>query len=62
MIELLTSKKVTQGIRLLDMLVIGPVIIASSAKRPPVEKTALMLIGIGTIVYNGVRFFQESGK
>lgn len=54
-----------QAARLLDVLVFGPLMVrAARDQNSEYFSTALTLIGIGTIVYNGYNFLQnrESGE
>ena len=48
----------TQSIRLLDVLVIGPAMIfAATRRRPPLWlSTAMVVMGAGTIIYNGLNY------
>ena len=49
----------SQFVRLLDVFVFGPMMIAAAqSQRSNYFRTALTVIGIGTIVYNGVNYFQ----
>ena len=54
----------SQKVRLLDIAVFGPLMIhIGLGKKPPqVLKTALLLVGIGTIVYNGANYFRNLDK
>ena len=53
-----TSK--TQAIRLLDVFVFGPLMIqAGRSHKSDYFSTALTLIGLGTIIYNGANYLQE---
>ena len=53
-----TSK--TQFVRLLDVFVFGPLMVAAGRSHSSAYfSSALMLIGIGTIVYNGVNYLQN---
>lgn len=53
-----TSK--TQAIRLLDVFVFGPLMLMSARdQKSAYFSTALTLIGIGTIVYNGVNYLEN---
>lgn len=48
-----------QAVRLFDVFVYGPLLLILAAKPrrlSPIEKTALALIGAGTIAYNLVNF------
>lgn len=51
-----------QGVRLLDVLLLGPFLLHLSRRRGlrPIERTALELAGVSTIVFNGIRFLQEA--
>lgn len=53
----------TQLVRLLDVFVFGPLMIAAAIEQEkPYFKAALTLIGIGTIVYNGVNYLSTAQK
>ena len=53
------TAKNTQIIRLLDVFVFGPLIIqAAAAQRNKTFTTALIAIGLGTIVYNAVNYLR----
>ncbi len=48
-----------QGIRVLDVVLIGPAIIAGAALLPEkhtVLRSTLLVVGVGTIIYNGLNF------
>lgn len=50
----------TQMIRLLDVFVFGPLMIAGAVgQRSKYFRTALMLIGAGTILYNGANYLTN---
>ncbi len=50
----------TQAVRLLDVFVFGPLMVRAAAdQKSPYFSTALTLIGIGTIAYNGVNYLQH---
>lgn len=51
----------TQTIRLLDVFVFGPVIIYAGTQRtlPGWLRAALVVIGTGTIVYNGINYMTH---
>ena len=50
----------TQAVRLLDVFVFGPLMLMSARdQKSAYFSTALTLIGIGTIVYNGVNYLQN---
>lgn len=51
----------TQGIRLMDVFLLGPFMVwfGASAKSMPVwARTTMVLAGIGTSVYNGVNYLR----
>ncbi len=51
----------TQLVRLLDVFVFGPLMIAAAAEqRSKYFRTALLLVGLGTIVYNGANYLQTA--
>lgn len=53
----------TQDIRLMDVFAIGPLMIwagLSKKKLPPLVKNLMVVIGIGTIIYNFNNFVVES--
>ncbi len=53
----------TQTVRLLDVFVFGPLMIASGqSQRSKYFKHALTIVGIGTIVYNGARYLQARNE
>ena len=50
----------SQLVRLLDVFVFGPLMIAAArSQRSAYFRTALTVIGIGTIVYNGANYLQN---
>jgi hypothetical protein len=52
-----------QAIRLLDVFVIGPLMIAGAKHArtlPPLARFSLGFFGITTILYNGVNYLQEA--
>ncbi len=50
----------SQLIRLLDVFVFGPLMIAAaSSQRSKYFRTALTVIGIGTIIYNGANYLHN---
>lgn len=53
---------IVQVTRLLDVFLLGPFLLHLSRKRGlrPVERHALRLAGLGTILFNGARFLQEA--
>lgn len=56
-----TSK--TQFVRLLDVFVFGPLMIAAGHDHKSAYfSNALMLVGVGTIVYNGINFLQNEAS
>jgi len=51
----------SQLVRLLDVFVFGPLMIAAArSQRSNYFRTALTVIGIGTIVYNGIHYLQNA--
>lgn len=55
----MTEKEYTQYVRLLDVFVIGPAIVyAGSQISTNWLKIGLIIIGIGTIVYNGINYIR----
>lgn len=53
----------TQLVRLLDVFVFGPLMIAAAADQEKAYfKAALTIIGIGTIVYNGANYLTTAQK
>jgi len=51
----------TQTIRLIDVFVLGPLMIASAQQAttlPDWQRSALALTGLATIVYNGINFLR----
>lgn len=55
-----TDKK-TQFVRLLDVFVFGPLMVAAGRNHDSQYfSTALTVIGLGTIVYNGVNYLQTA--
>lgn len=57
------DRDVVQLVRLVDVFVLGPVMIAA-ARRSPFSSNALngflLLSGVATIAFNGIRFMQQS--
>ena len=53
-----------QFIRLLDVVYTGPLLLAIAANKsvPKHVRSSLFVIGISTIVYNGVNFLLEDKK
>ena len=52
----------TQEIRLLDVFVFGPFMIYMATKiknSSDLEQLALVGLGIGTIVYNGINYYEQ---
>jgi hypothetical protein len=51
-----------QAVRLLDVFVLGPFLWRVSRRRglTELERKALELAALGTILFNGVRFLQEA--
>jgi hypothetical protein len=53
----------TQTIRLLDVFVIGPVMVAAGRRlqkdAPSNLGSALIFFGVATIVYNGMNYIEE---
>lgn len=56
----LQSDVKAQSVRLADVFVFGPMMIATGLGKqtPQWVRTGLVLIGIGTIVYNAVNWFE----
>jgi len=53
----------SQVVRLMDVFVFGPLMIqASRSQEKNYFRTALFLIGIGTILYNGVNYLETRRK
>lgn len=53
----------SQVVRLMDVFVFGPLMIqASRSQTKSYFKTALFLIGLGTILYNGVNYLETQRK
>lgn len=53
----------TQLVRLMDVFVFGPLMIQASRSQPgKYFKSALFLIGLGTILYNGVNYLETQKK
>jgi hypothetical protein len=52
----------TQNIRLLDVFFIGPFLIYAGCQKSlsPAVRTMLIVIGAGTVIYNGARYIQQS--
>ena len=51
----------TQLVRLLDVFVFGPLMILGGQQQPSKYfRTALTLIGVGTIVYNGLNYIKTA--
>jgi len=53
---------VVQAVRVFDVLVLGPFLLrlARRTELSPGERALLEWAGLGTIVFNGVRFLQEA--
>lgn len=52
----------TQAVRLLDVLVFGPLMIYAGVTTPPPRnwlKYSLIALGIGTILYNGRNYLAK---
>ena len=50
----------SQAVRLLDVFVFGPLmLVAARDQQSKYFASALTLIGLGTIVYNGVNYLQH---
>lgn len=50
----------SQLVRLADVFVFGPLMIAAArSQRSTYFRTALTLIGLGTIIYNGANYLQN---
>ena len=59
--QLAPSGNKTQLIRLLDVFLFGPLMIAAAADQDSKYfRTALLLVGLGTIVYNGANYLQTA--
>lgn len=54
----------TQFVRVLDVLVFGPLMVYVGLHRAPPTwlKWALLVVGIGTIIYNGINFLAIQGN
>lgn len=55
----------TQAIRVLDVLVLGPIMVWAGARRgglPDWAKVALLVGGAATIVYNGKNFVEKQAE
>lgn len=53
----------SQLVRLLDVFVFGPLMIAAATEQEkPYFKAALMAVGIGTIIYNGANYLTTARK
>lgn len=52
----------TNFVRLLDVILIGPLMIysASRAQLTPIQQNILLLSGIGTILYNGYNLLNST--
>jgi len=59
--QTVTEVKKAQYVRLLDVGVFGPLMIYTALGKtpPPIVKNAMVLIGIGTIVYNGYNYLEQ---
>lgn len=59
-----TQVKKTQYIRMMDVAVFGPLMIYTAlGKTPPqIVKNSMVLIGIGTILYNGYNYLEQERK
>lgn len=61
--QLTPTGEKSQLVRLMDVFVFGPLMIqASRSQEKNYFKTALFLIGIGTILYNGVNYLETQKK
>ncbi len=52
----------TQGVRLLDIFALGPLLVAAGASRgalPPAMRGALVASGVLTVSYNAARYRQQ---
>lgn len=53
----------SQLVRLMDVFVFGPLMIQASRRQPgKYFKAALFVIGLGTILYNGVNYLETQRK
>ena len=55
----------TQAIRAGDVLLLGPFLVWAGAVTQPLPqwaRLALVLSGIGTVVYNGINLAEQSAK
>lgn len=55
----------TQAVRAGDVLLLGPFLIWAGAQARPLQpwaRLALVLSGVGTIVYNGINLAEQSAK
>lgn len=54
----------TQYIRMMDVAIFGPLMIYTAlGKTPPkIVKNSMVLIGIGTILYNGYNFWEQEKR
>lgn len=61
--QLTPTGEKSQLVRLMDVFVFGPLMIqASRSQQKSYFKTALFLIGLGTILYNGVNYLETQKK
>ena len=58
------SKEAVQMVRLADVLLIGPFMVYVGTRRelPSALRTGLVLVGIGTILYNGRNYLRLKGE
>jgi hypothetical protein len=51
----------TQGIRLLDVFILGPVMVYSAMDRSPpkILRAFMMAVGVGTILYNASNYMEQ---
>lgn len=51
----------SQGVRLLDVFVLGPYMMWKASQLPePPARLVLALVGIGTILYNGRNYLRRA--
>ena len=61
--QLTPTGEKSQLVRLMDVFVFGPLMIqASRTQRGKYFRTALFLIGLGTVLYNGVNYLETQRK
>lgn len=61
-VGLVADRKKTQGIRLLDVLAVGPLVILAGVQRTQGQNVRLALVftGAATITFNGANFLTEN--